>query len=234
MNYSDKKLQSLLAAEYVMGGLRGAAARRFQKLLYTEPGLRDELEYWQYKLNPLTSTITPIQPPKRIWKKIRKRIAVESRYQSMSVWHSLVFWRGIAFASLFLMVGYMAGYFIAQQPDYEFQPKTVEYLAVLHDQQAKPSLVASVIDDGKALRLDLLMQQQSYSEQVMQVWCVPKDGGDPLSIGFIDSGSNRFEMSVEQMRELHDAQEITVSLEPLGGSPLPGPSGEIMYRGDII
>lgn len=234
MNYSDKKLQSLLAAEYVMGGMRGAAARRFAKLLYTEPGLKDELEYWQYKLNPLVSAITPVQPPKRVWKKIRKRIAVEPRYQTTSVWYSLVFWRSIAFASLFLIIGYMTGHFIAGQPNYNFQPEPVEYLAVLHDQHAKPSLVASVIDDGKALRLDLLMQQQLNSEQVMQVWCVPKDGGDPLSIGFINSGSNRFEMSVEQMRELHDAQEITVSLEPLGGSPLPGPSGEIMYRGDII
>lgn len=41
MNYRDPQLKDALAAEYVLGTLRGQARRRFQKLMMQIPSLRE-------------------------------------------------------------------------------------------------------------------------------------------------------------------------------------------------
>ncbi|HEX5055802.1 MAG TPA: hypothetical protein VFX02_04820, partial [Gammaproteobacteria bacterium] len=93
MNYSDPTLQSLLAAEYVLGSLHGAARRRFTALVAREPGLRRELEYWQRRLNPLAETLPLRKPRAQVWRNIQNRIRGGSRRPPALVWNSLVFWR---------------------------------------------------------------------------------------------------------------------------------------------
>ncbi len=233
MNYSNPELQSLLAAEYVLGMLRGQAAIRFEKLLISEPGLRQALEYWQYRINPLAEMVEPVKPPSRVWKNIQQHIQISQR-SSMSklFWNNLNFWRGFALASVMLVVGFGLGVWQAaiERPTID----AMEYIAVLQNHRSEPILVASVVDGGKALKLDMISEAITEPGQVMQVWCIPKEGGEPVSVGFINSESNRFDMTVNQIQMLHDSQEIVVSIEPLGGSPKNEPSGPIMYRGNLI
>ncbi len=233
MNYSNSDLQSLLAAEYVLGTLRGQAAIRFEKLLQSEHGLRQTLEYWQYRINPLAEVVQPVKPPRRVWKNIQRRIhPYPHSNRSELFWNNLNFWRGFALASVMLVVGFGLGMWQAA-----FDRPTVdalEYIAILQDHRSEPVLVASVVDGGKALKLDMLSEAYKEAGQIMQVWCIPKDGGEPVSVGFINSESNRFNMTVNQMQMLHDAQEIAVSIEPIGGSPFNRPSGPVMYRGSVL
>ena len=100
MNYSKPKLQSLLAAEYVLGSLHGAARRRFEGLLAGEPRLRREVEYWQRRLTPLAETLQPIRPRRQVWKNIQNRIHGDiSQSWSGLIWNSLAFWRSLAVGS---------------------------------------------------------------------------------------------------------------------------------------
>jgi anti-sigma-K factor RskA len=233
MNYSDPQLQSLLAAEFVLGSLHGRAAARFSRLLASEPGLREAVDYWQQRLNPLAEVLTPVTPPKHIWKNIQRAIQADRRpFTFISIWDNLNFWRGFALASMMLVIGFGLG---AIQAIFE-RPvaDTSKYIAILNDQRAQPMLVASIIGDSRVLQIDMLVDEQTTSDQVMQVWCVPKGGGKPMSIGLIASKTSRFEMTVDEMQMLHEAEEIVVSMEPPGGSPMDKPTGPVMYRGNVI
>ncbi len=240
MNYSDTKLQSLLSAEYVLGSLQGLARKRFERLLTTEPGLQEAVEYWQRRLNPLGETVEPLEPPHHIWQQIQQRIqppaapvAAEAESSMTKIanawWDSLEFWRGFGVATAMMIVGLFVAF--NTQTSFNKQP---EYLAILQNQQAQPMFVASLIQGGKALEVSMLAEMNMQSHEVMQIWCVPKDGGVPVSVGLLESGRTHFELSLDQLQGLHDAEELLISLEPVGGSTEQGPSGPVMYRGPTM
>jgi anti-sigma-K factor RskA len=53
MDYSRPRLADRLAANYVLGTLRGAARRRLETLLPAHPSLRQAVNRWQDALVPL-------------------------------------------------------------------------------------------------------------------------------------------------------------------------------------
>ncbi len=57
MDYSRPRLADRLAANYVLGTLRGAARRRLETLLPAHPSLRQAVNRWQDALVPLASTV---------------------------------------------------------------------------------------------------------------------------------------------------------------------------------
>ena len=79
MRYRDKpELQERLAAEYVLGTLRGRARIRFEDWARNDAAVRLRVEAWQARLSPLTETIAPVRPPRRVWKGIEARIGAAS------------------------------------------------------------------------------------------------------------------------------------------------------------
>ena len=53
MNYQNARLRRLLAAEYVLGTLRGPARRRFERLARGDAALRAEQYFWEARLGQL-------------------------------------------------------------------------------------------------------------------------------------------------------------------------------------
>lgn len=75
MNYRDPDLQDRLAAEYVLGGLRAGARRRFMQLMREDAALRRAVAEWEERLLPLALALPPEAPPPRVWQAVRARIA---------------------------------------------------------------------------------------------------------------------------------------------------------------
>ena len=63
MNYRDPELQARLAADYVVGLLRGGARRRFEQLMVADAGLRRAVREWEARLLPLALSLPPQRPP---------------------------------------------------------------------------------------------------------------------------------------------------------------------------
>lgn len=229
MNYSDPRLQSLLAAEYVLGGLHGPVKRRFEKLLLREPGLRDAVECWQNRLNPLAENAIPVPPREQVWKNIRTAIRNDSpRSGWVKARFNPDFWLGFASAALILTVSYFIvtpNIPVSEMPD---------YVAVLQDQQARPMMVASMGQGGRTLQIDMLAGDSTGPDRVMQVWCVTRQGGEPMSLGLLTSKQGVFRLSPKQLQQLHQATEILISFEPVGVAPAQQPTGPVMYRGTMI
>lgn len=228
MKYSDPKLQSLLAAEYVLGSLHGASRRRFATLLAGEPGLRKEVEYWQRRLNPLADTLPLMQPHRRVWRNIQDRIRGDAVAWPALLWNSLAFWRSLAVGSATALL--LAAFVILQlNTNYE---QAIHYVAVLKNQQAQPMLIATM--EENMLTLDMLGPDNTGPGEVMEVWSLPRDGGKPVSLGLLKGRHGRLVLSRTQLEWLETAGEIAISIEPVGGSPTGLPTGPVMYRGDTI
>src|SRR5688572_28192346 len=93
-SYSNPQLRDALAAEYVIGTLRGRARARFESLARYDPALRRLVADWEQRLTPLAAGAGEIAPPPRVWQAVARRVGGSAR--DANGWGSLAFWRGLA------------------------------------------------------------------------------------------------------------------------------------------
>lgn len=63
MRYDSLELKRQLAAEYVIGTLRGAARRRFEAMLETDEEARFQRDFWEQRLAEFGQVLSPVSPP---------------------------------------------------------------------------------------------------------------------------------------------------------------------------
>lgn len=76
MKYDNTKLRQMLAAEYVLGTLRGPARRRFERLATTDAAARAEVLFWESRLAGLAAKLSPQNPPPAIWLRLEHEIGL--------------------------------------------------------------------------------------------------------------------------------------------------------------
>src|SRR5258708_35651799 len=74
MRLSPNAVQAL-AAEYVLGTLRGGARRRLEGLMRDDRALAAEVRRWEDELTPIAAAVAPMEPPKRVWSNIESRLS---------------------------------------------------------------------------------------------------------------------------------------------------------------
>ena len=241
------ELQERLAAEYVLGTLRGPARARFLRMMDEEASLRLAVQAWQSRLAPMTAAIEPVQPPRRIWEAIARRTAVPSaRGMRASLWDSIAFWRGLGLATSGAAAALLAasGLFAPDAPRPAPAPQIVRlpasempaaYFAVLTDPKSlKPVLAVSATRNSDQLVVKRLDAGIVVPGKSLELWALPA-GGKPRSLGLVamqEKGILRMKAAADQ--SIGDAAVLAVSLEPSGGSPTALPTGPVLYTGPCI
>ncbi|CAB3804924.1 anti-sigma factor [Paraburkholderia caffeinilytica] len=70
------QLVDMLAAEYVLGTLRGGARRRFQRYADHDAAIRQAVEAWQRRISPLAELAEPRMPPAAVWDAVERRLGL--------------------------------------------------------------------------------------------------------------------------------------------------------------
>jgi anti-sigma-K factor RskA len=97
MRLAPRPVLDALRGEYVVGTLRGAARRRFERALREEPLVRGRLEYWQSVVAPRYTKMMEAQPTAAVWNRLERELGL-ARYRTP--WHKRAgFWRGWAVAA---------------------------------------------------------------------------------------------------------------------------------------
>ena len=171
------KLAQSLAAEYVVGTLRGRARKRFEAIARADPAVASEVRRWEDELTPLAARVAAVEPPARVWTAIEERIAPRSA--SPSFWSNLAFWRSFG-----LVAGGMAGVLIAAflwlSPGSQGGP---EFVAVLTSADAVPRVVVSM-HPHHMLRVQTMHPWPKAAGKSLELWAMPKDG-PPRSLGLV-------------------------------------------------
>lgn len=221
MNYNDPELQRQLAGEYVLGMLQPRTRARFERLLRNDENLRAEVLAWQERLMPMAEALSPVTPPRRVWRGIQSRLGMRSpRFTG------LAFWRGLSLIST--AIAALLFMYLSLAP----RMTTEAYVAVIADAQARPAWLVDA-RDGK-LTVKALTPRTLAANQALELWLLP-EGGKPVSLGLMPvSGSKQSTLLSAVQKQFANTPAVAVSLEPAGGSPTGQPTGPVLYQAPLI
>jgi len=236
----NQRLQHQLAAEFVLGTLRGGARRRFNTWLQTDPHLQQIVREWQAHLMPMMEFSTSKVPQVQVWHNIEKQLKLGAQRGQKAFFQflqELQFWRGlslVASAALILMAVFVF------KPQDSGLPAEM-YVATLSDDKAQPIAVISSDSKRRQVLLRFVNRPQVASNQSLELWSISKEG-KIRSLGLVDNVANAAAKTGEVLRiNLPDGltndtpQLLAISLEPKGGSGNPEkPSGPILFKGNWL
>jgi len=228
--YSNPQLRDKLAAEYVLGTLRGRARARFESLLRYDPSLRRTVAEWEAGITPLAAAASEIAPPARVWQAISRRIAGTAHAGV-----GLAFWRGLAVASTAFALVLAAFIGMAPRPE-----PPLAMVAVMNDDRGQPALVVSwppmkAMRDPH-LRIKVVQEHPTMaSGTAWEMWMLPGGTAAPVSMGLIGIDRDQvMRVAPALAGRMGNAWGIAMSVEPAGGSPTGAPTGPVIFKGQCV
>ena len=211
-----------LAAEYVLGTLRGGARRRFETWMLESPRVRRQVWYWERRFQSLNRGIVERQPPAVVWRRIQARIG--RRRPAVRAWWWPV--GSMLAASLVLALVLL----------WPSAPVSQQYVGVVQNSQAEPLWVLRTITDNGHRRLSLQgVNVEAVDGKDFELWLLPRSGA-AISVGLLPAGGGQrsTSLSERQLEVLRRSRALAVSLEPAGGSPTGQPTGPVLYQVRMI
>ncbi|HKW82401.1 MAG TPA: anti-sigma factor [Burkholderiaceae bacterium] len=211
MKSANRELVDRLAAEYVLGTLRGRARRRFERWLLS-PQVGAIVKGWEDRLSGLEPALRGVTPPSSAWRGIESRLQLKKLERKPAMrWLAIA-----ASAMLVALVGVLATRFgtqpVTQQAFIEADAKTIYWRVELLGDNQEVSIHVHQVHD--------LPAGKSH-----ELWVIPAGGGAPVSLGLLPhTGDHHRVLTAAQRAALAGAKTIAVSLEPEGGSPNGSPT----------
>jgi anti-sigma-K factor RskA len=205
-------LRQKLAAEYVLGTLRGGARRRFEGWMHQDADLRNITAQWQQRLTPMAEFAGDVTPPRSVWSGIERRLNLKAKSTGWQYWlnENIAFWRNLGLVSSGLAA----------------------MLLVLVLSKSTVAMVLTADSRNHALDVRVITNAQIAADKSLHLWAVPKTG-KPRSLGVLADNRGRFALPDNAISS--DVMVLAVTLEPKGGSPDPnGPTGPILYKGHWV
>jgi len=221
------QLRERLAAEYVLGTLKGGARRRFEAWLLQDAALRAEVQAWQERIAPMAEFAPAAQPGPEVWDGIARRLRLPGHEPGPAWWKSLAFWRGLAAASAAGAV--VLAVLLVQRPE----PAHIDQVAMLADDQAHTALIVSADRGHRRMQVRVLEGVRVPDDKTLQLWAIPRAGA-PRSLGILPD-NRAATLALTERATGADVVALAVSLEPRGGSPNPNaPTGPVLFKGTWV
>ena len=227
MKYEGRKLRELLAGEYVLGVLTGAARRRFERLLMDSSDLRGEVAAWEQRFASWSLRLAPVEPPRRLWWRIMAGVRKDSRPRDMELRNT--FWRAWAVAATIVIAIMVVGQYTL--PPGERKPSAI---AMVSDAAGQTWWMISVHPEIKRIDMKAVMPNPPPLGKSYELWML-HDNGNPEPMGLLNSDGTVSEtVSVELLARLDSVKTLAVSLEPAGGSPTGLPTGPVVFTAALV
>jgi anti-sigma-K factor RskA len=147
------------------------------------------------------------------------------------LWESAPFWRLASVVLVTLSLALFVAAMIAREPpDFSAMP----VVSVVHDGEYHPIWAIRLARAAHQIAADSLRPQPPPADRVYQLWLLAPDGATPRPIGLLPKSERKLiAVTPENARLLSGGGEIEVTLEPIGGSATPGPSGPVLFRASL-
>jgi anti-sigma-K factor RskA len=250
MKYRNKpELQDRLAAEYVLGTLRGRARLRFQAWMRDDGALRRSVVEWEARLAPMAAAVSEMKPPQRVWNAIQSRIGTANPTPAKNrFWDSIAFWRGWGLVATGCAAALLAA--LALQEPQRIEVPVIEkvvvpdnrmqaaYVAILHAPKDAEKLVfvAYATRDSDELWVKKMALGPEPPQRSYELWGLPAKAGEPpKSLGMLpkeEKGTIKLAATAELA--LRDFPALAISIEPEGGSTTGLPTGPVIAAGNCL
>ncbi len=214
MTPSNPNLVDAVAAEYVLGTLRGPARKRFERWLADSALAQTRCRFWEEHLLQLTRGVRPVQPPAHVWASIQRRLNLppsSHRGGTARMW-------ALA-ASVVLVVGLATLIYWRS-----VTPGPLSEVATLAAPSGTAAWQIEVYARSGRLVVHTGQLPNHPSDRDFELWALPA-GSKPVSLGVLPAGGTSERSLTSAQREaLAQAQQIAVTIEPHGGSPTGQPT----------
>ncbi len=228
MKLARHHLLDALVAEYIVGTLRGAARKRFERAMREEPLVATRVSHWLSRANLKPSLSQAVKPSPAVWRAIETTLNL-SRFRE-PWWARLSVWRGWAVAATSALVLLVGSQLITRTA----APEAMQTVARLSgDATAPTAVVASRSSDGKRLSLKADRAIEASALQSYELWLLPEGGGAPISLAVLGSLTAEFALPPSQAARVTRGAKLAVSVEPAGGSKTGAPTGPVILVGAI-
>ena len=229
----------LAAAEYVIGTLDPDERAAFAARLATEPRAKASVVAWERRCSGLADGTPALDPPPQVWEKIERALAGKTatmhpfkvipgglNAEASTLRGSRDRWRIGA-----LLSGAIAAALAVFVVDrtYRAPPEAATYIAAVNRGGDKPALIVRVdLKTGQVLVRTVAAETPPGHS--LELWYIGTDK-TPRSMGVIPADAQNVSLPTS---ERSDAAIFAVTLEPPGGSKTGGPTGPVVYKGQLI
>jgi anti-sigma-K factor RskA len=218
MKRDEPENLDLLAAEFVLGTLTGAARRRFGRWRDSDPFVERRVRAWEERLAGLVFTLEPVAPSPKVWASIERRIGAAP----------LGRWRALAAAAVAVAVLGLGWYLWQEQ-----RVVPPQATAVIADEAGAALWQLALAADGEHVEINAVGEIRYPDQRSRELWALPPEAA-PVSLGLMPaSGRVRLALNERQRAAIALAPNVAVSDEPLGGSPTGAPTGAVLYVAPI-
>jgi anti-sigma-K factor RskA len=229
------------AAEYVLGTLSAEERAAFEAVLATSEAARQAVAAWEQRLAPLGEEVADVTPPGFVWDGIEKALPEPSRpAPTVSLQHerdqapslasllrSRNRWRSAAYVAAALAAA--LAFFSIDRVLVNNQETGASYVAVVSRGGNEPALIIRVdlATNTVFVRPVATEVPQGHS---LELWYIG-EGKAPESMGLVDRASEKIPLPAGASIE---KANFAVTVEPKGGSPTGGPTGPVVYSGQLL
>lgn len=243
LNESDE-YHALIKA-YLSGSASPEEAERFDRLMGENAEFRELFERMEQDLVPAFESIEPVAPPAglldRIFEDIDHADMQVPSSESSVVDHDFKQparragpepWRTISVLTSMAAAVAIGFHLVPDSPIVPVE-ESLPLLALMTGEEV-PGLMVIVYDIEEREVLAKFSNTQAPDDAVWQLWLIRDGMSVPVSLGLMvdQSESGAIKVALEQDLQV-GTDLLAVSLEPPGGSPLPGPSGPVLFTGKV-
>ncbi len=227
------------AAEYVIGTLDRDERAAFTERLEREDGVRRSVAAWERRLAGLIGHVSPVLPPPELWARIERALGAPSsravpftviegggrQSEAPDLRRSRDRWR---FGAL-LSGALAAALLIALLGGTPRPAADTTYVAAVNRGGDKPALIVRVdLKTGQVLVRPVAAETPAGHS--LELWYIGEDK-TPRSMGVVAPEAAHLTLPDGPRTT---AATFAVTVEPRGGSQGHGPSGPVVYAGQLI
>ena len=229
MRYQDPQLSEMLAAEYVLGTLKGGARRRFERLMHAHPALRNRVREWELQLNRLAPSAPPVTPPPATWNALQQRLFSDAP-PSTPWFQRLAFWRYLGIGSS-LVAGLLAAILFVGP----FQ-EAPGYVVIINDPAQQPVWMLTAPAGMEQFYVKNLKAMDIPEDLGCLLWLRPEDSQDFYALGVLpdEQGEDRVLEIPKTMRPMLPGKLLVTVEDMRGPTPPVRPTGPLVYEGEWL
>lgn len=197
MRYDNPELLRELAAEYVIGTLRGAARRRFEVLVEQNAALRLHKEFWEQRLAEFGQVVPPVPPPASARTALLQRAGATTavpvrRGRRRNAWAWAAGFAAAASLALAFLLGRhypavpVSALSVAAAPEPEIREAWPIYAGQVRMPASSTAWLLSLSPDHQHLIAVAANDFVQGGRSQLQLWCLVA-GVDPVPMGVLPS-----------------------------------------------
>lgn len=243
-----------LAGEYVLGTLEGDERQAFARALSRDPALQAVVRRWEQRLAPLDASTPEVTPSAAVWLGVSAQLPRAEHHDAAHVpvaeepigaappapssleiarlRRSRRLLRAWAVGATALAAGLAIA--VGLQQFAERAAPSQQYLAVVNRGGDQPALIVRVDLASKTV-LVRPVAAEAPAGRSLELWVI-EQGLSPRSLGVVGGASRSLAWPAVFGAQTAPPAKATfaVTLEPPGGSPTGGPTGPVVYTGELI